>query len=261
MATAALDAITAHLDQILRTREIPDYGTALNGLQVQSSGTVHRVAAAVDLSKRVIEETIRAGADLLLVHHGAFWGGTQPISGPFYERLRLLLSNDIAVYSSHIPLDLHPDLGNNVLLAHALGLDPSGGFARYQTVSIGVRGEADIPTARLVERAEVFARQHGGTVRVSPQPAGDAHHTRRWAICTGAGASSDTIREAAAEGIDTLIVGEGPHHTAVEAPEAGLVIIYAGHYATETLGVRALAEHVASTFQVPWTFIEAPTGL
>ena len=100
-------------------------------------------------------------------------------------------------------------------------------------------------------------------MRVSPDAtgAGTARRTRRWAVCTGAGASSDTLAEAAAAGIDTLIVGEGPHHTAVAAAEQGLVIIYAGHYATETLGVRALAEHVATHFGIAATFVEAPTGL
>ena len=261
MPTVALDEITGHLDVLLRTLEIPDYGGALNGLQVQNAGTVRKVAAAVDLSRRTIEGAAREDADLLLVHHGAFWGGVQPIRGALYDRLRLLFTHGIAVYASHLPLDLHPELGNNVRLARTLGLQPSGGFARFQTVTIGVRGETDLPTARLVERATAFARTHGGIVRMSPMLDGQGRRTRRWAICTGAGASSDTIREAVAEGIDTLIVGEGPHHTAVEAPEAGLAIIYAGHYATETLGVQALAEHVASTFHLPWAFIEAPTGL
>ena len=256
---AALADIVARLDAVLHTSEIPDYAGALNGLQVQNAGAVHKVAAAVDLSRRTIEGAIRAEANLLIVHHGAFWGGMQPIRGAWYDRLRLLISNDIAVYAAHLPLDLHPEIGNNVLLARALGLVPSGGFGRFQTVVIGVRGETDITTSELVARAGAYAHPYGGHVVTTPFDA--THRTRRWAICTGAGASSETIREAALSGIDTLIVGEGPHHTAVEGPEAGLVIIYAGHYATETLGVHALAEHVASEFHVPWTFIEAPTGL
>jgi dinuclear metal center YbgI/SA1388 family protein len=256
---AALGEIVARLDAWLRASEIPDYAGAINGLQVQNGGAVRKVAAAVDLSRRTIEAAIAAGANLLLVHHGAFWGGVQPIRGAWYDRLRLLMSNDIAVYASHLPLDMHPEIGNNVLLARALGLDPDGGFGRFQTVMIGVRGETDISTSELAARASAHARAHGGHVVATPFDG--SRRTHRWAICTGAGASSDTIREAALSGIDTLIVGEGPHHTAVEAPEAGLVIIYAGHYATETLGVRALAERVAGEFDIPWTFIEAPTGL
>ncbi|HUF26686.1 MAG TPA: Nif3-like dinuclear metal center hexameric protein [Gemmatimonadaceae bacterium] len=256
---ASLAAISGHLDDFLRTADIPDYGGALNGLQVQNRGEVRKVAAAVDLSRRTIAGAARDGADLLLVHHGAFWGGAQPIRGPQYERLRLLFEHDIAVYSSHLPLDLHADLGNNVLLARELDLRPTGGFARHEAIMIGVRGESDLETEVLAARVAEFARAHGSAVRTTPLDGG--RRTRRWAICTGAGASSETIREAAAADIDTLIVGEGPHHTAVEAPEAGIVIIYAGHYATETLGVRALAEHTAARFDVPWTFIDAPTGL
>ena len=256
---ALLAEIVERLDAWLRTSEIPDYPGAVNGLQIQNAGDVRRIAAAVDFSRRTIQGAVDAGANLLLVHHGAFWGGVQPIRGAWYERLRLLIVHDIAVYASHLPLDLHPELGNNVLLARTLRLRPDEGFGRFQGVMIGVRGSSDIDTAELLARVTSFAHDHGSAPIATPFD-GD-RRTRRWAICTGAGASSDTIREAAAAGIDTLIVGEGPHHTAVEAPEAGLVIIYAGHYATEILGVRTLAERAATEFGVPWTFIEAPTGL
>lgn len=255
----ALGAIVEHLDQLLLTSETPDYGNAVNGLQLANRGRVRRVAAAVDFSTRAVQGAVEAGADLLIVHHGMFWGGLRPIRGSQYERLRLLLDNDIAVYSAHLPLDAHPEVGNNSLLAAELGLDPGGGFAEYEGLMIGVRGETAIPTATLLERARAFAQRHGGDARSTPIERGQT--TRRWAICTGAGASATTMAEAAAAGIDTLIVGEGPHWTAVDAPEAGVVIIYAGHYATETLGVRALGERLAQRFDIPWSFVEAPTGL
>ena len=188
-----------------------------------------------------------------------FWGGAQPIVGSAYDRLRLLLAHDVAVYASHLPLDAHPSLGNNVLLAAALGLEPTAGFARYKAIDVGVQGMSDVPTSDMRDRAEKFASQHGGSVRSSPIAQG--RRTRRWAICTGAGASSETLLEAQAGGIDTLIVGEGPHHTAVAAEDADIVVIYAGHYATETLGVQAVAEHLTTTFGIPSTFIRAPTGL
>jgi putative NIF3 family GTP cyclohydrolase 1 type 2 len=120
-------------------------------------------------------------------------------------------------------------------------------------------GEAHIETAILSAKADAIARQEGGTVvTVGAAP---GRRTRRWALCTGAGASSDTLREAAAAGVDTLIVGEGPHHTGVEAQELGIAVIYAGHYATETFGVRALGEELQRTFGLPWSFVSAPTGL
>jgi len=254
-----LPVIADHLDQLLRTREIPDYPPALNGVQLENHGQITKVAAAVDFSRRVVAQTIAQHANLLLVHHGMFWGGLRPISGQLYERIAPLIRHNIAVYASHLPLDAHPTLGNGVLLARELGLEPTGGFARYQTIDVGVQGAAEIPTCTLLERTNAVARRHGGATIATPME--DSRVTRRWAVVTGAGADSNTIREAVELGIDTLIVGEGPHHTAVEAADLGLVIIYAGHYATETFGVRALAEHVGGAFGLPWDFIEAPTGL
>ena len=259
MTGIALATIADHFDTVLRTTAIADYPNAVNGVQLDHRGPVTRLAAAVDISRSVIEQAVAVRANLLLVHHGMFWGGLQPLRGVQYERVRLLFDHDIAVYAAHLPLDAHPDLGNNVLLARELGLTPSDGFAEHQGIPIGVRGNSDVETASLVQQADAFARRHGGGVRVSPVEPG--HRTRRWAICTGAGASAATLAEAAAAGVDTLIVGEGPHWTAVDAPERGLVIVYAGHYATETLGVRALASHAGDVFGLPWSFIESPTGL
>jgi putative NIF3 family GTP cyclohydrolase 1 type 2 len=163
------------------------------------------------------------------------------------------------VYSAHLPLDMHPELGNNVLLARELGLEPRRGFARYKTIDIGVAGESNVSTADLLARTARFARGFGHEVRTAGTV--DGKTTQRWAICTGAGAGHDTLTEAVESGVDTLIVGEGPHWTAIDAEEAGLTIIYAGHYATETLGVKALAAHVSGVFNIPWIFIDAPTGL
>ena len=158
-----------------------------------------------------------------------------------------------------MPLDRHPTLGNNVLLARALDLQPTGEFAQFQSIAVGVLGTTDIATGELLDRATAFAVKQGGDARAS-EFAPD-RRTRSWAICTGGGASVDTLNEATRLGIDTLIVGEGPHWTAVEAPERVSSSIYAGHYATETLGVRALAENLEAHFDLPWTFITAPTGL
>lgn len=257
--SAPLQHVAEYLDALLRTAEIPDYAGALNGIQVEHVGPVTRCALAVDASLRTIDGAIAAGANLLIVHHGLYWGGVQPLRGRTYERMRRLFAHDIAVYSSHLPLDLHPSLGNNSLFARALGLEPSGGFARFQSVAVGVMGEADVETQQLVDAARAIAEREGGSlVTVGVEP---GRRTRRWALCTGAGASSDTLREAAASGVDTLIVGEGPHHTGVEAQELGMAVLYAGHYATETFGVRALGMEVERAFGLPWTFVPAPTGL
>lgn len=254
-----LPAISAYADELLGTATIPDHPNALNGLQFANSGSVKAIASAVDFSLRSIEQSVSAGANLLLVHHGMYWSGLQAYTGRAYHRMRMLLEHDIAVYSSHLPLDRHPAIGNNALLARELGLEPTGGFAQFREIQIGVQGTADVETVKLAERVREFSASHGGHAVVTGTAA--KQHTKRWAICTGSGASAETLDEAERNGIDTLIVGEGPHWTAVHAGETGLTVIYAGHYATETLGVRALGEHLSKKFGVPATFLDAPTGL
>jgi len=254
-----IDEVAQYTNDLLKTSAIPDYANALNGLQIQSRASLRSIAAAVDLSTRAVEGAIKAKANLLIVHHGMFWGGLMPLTGPAYRRVRLLIENDIAVYSSHIPLDCHQTLGNNVLLARELDLKPSREFARFEGISIGLAGDSDLHTRTLVDKATAFARKYGHVVRTTPVD--DNRRTRRWGMCSGAGASADTLEEAIDAGIDTLIVGEGPHWTAITAEENDLAIIYAGHYATETLGVCALAQHLGDKYKVPWQFVSAPTGL
>lgn len=256
---AQLAEIARFLDDELRTTDIPDYDGALNGLQLANAGTVTRVAAAVDCSAKTIAGALAERADLLLVHHGMFWGGAQPMVGAAYHRIRAAIGGNLAIYSSHLPLDLHPALGNNTLLASALELKPDRPFGRSRDITVGVAGSADVPTKELMERLRAISSRYATTLVTTPFA--DARRTRRWAIVTGSGASSATLAEARGAGVDTLIVGEGPHHTAVEAIDTGLCVAYAGHYATETFGVRALAATVSERFGVPWTFVDVPTGL
>ena len=255
----ALAEIAEFLDATLSINAIPDYPNAVNGVQLSNLGAIPRIAAAVDFSSETVNDTINAGARLLIVHHGMFWGGVQPLTGHRHQRLRTLLTNDVAVYAAHLPLDVHPQLGNNALLAKFLELEPQDGFAKYQSIDVGLSGTSRVPTRVLAERAKALAERYSGQLVASPF----AHDrvTKAWGICTGAGADSGTLREAAARGIDTLIVGEGPHHTAVEARELGIVVLYAGHYATETFGVRALGDAVAERFQIESSFLDVPTGL
>ncbi|MFN2635507.1 MAG: Nif3-like dinuclear metal center hexameric protein [Gemmatimonadaceae bacterium] len=251
--------LASYADDLLATAATPDYPNALNGLQFENTSAVRRIATAVDFSTRTIQGALSVEANLFIVHHGMFWPGLRPITGKVFEQIRLLVDHDVAVYSSHLPLDRHESLGNNVLLAKELGLTPNAGFAQHENVYIGVAGVTNLETAALLNRAQEFANSHGGSARASLLSAN--RRTKRWAICTGAGASAETLLEAARSGIDTLIVGEGAHWTAVTAEELGLVIIYAGHYATETLGVQALGRHLSDKFNIPWSFVPAPTGL
>lgn len=256
---ANLAAIVAFLDSELRTAEIPDFDGAINGLQLANGGSVTRVAAAVDYSARAVKAALDERADLLLVHHGMFWAGARPIVDTVYEALRAAIASGLAVYSSHLPLDLHPTLGNNALLAKELGLTPELPFGRYRDIHVGVAGSADVVTAELMQRLGAVAARHATTLVTTPVTRG--RRTRRWAMLSGSGASSSTLAEAAAIGADTLIVGEGPHHTAVAAMDAGLCIAYAGHYATETFGVQAVARAIEDRFDIPWVFLDLPSGL
>jgi dinuclear metal center YbgI/SA1388 family protein len=259
MRVKPLAEVVGYLDRELRTGEVPDYEVALNGLQLANSGSVSRIAAAVDFSADTVAGAVAGKASLLVVHHGMFWRGAQRLVGVWYARLRDAIAGDLAVYSSHIPLDIHPELGNNALLARQLELEADGTFGRYKGIDVGVMGGGNLSTTRLLERIRAFSSRYATNV-VSTAFRED-RRTRRWAIVTGAGADTDTLDEARERGVDTLIVGEGPHHTAVEAAEHGIVVVYAGHYATETLGVQALAARLGDNFGLPWTFVDRPTGL
>jgi dinuclear metal center YbgI/SA1388 family protein len=220
---------------------------------VQNSGTITRILAAVDASAESIAAAARRPGTLLLVHHGLFWGGDPAVTGMRYRRLKGALAGDVAVYSAHLPLDAHPEVGNNVLLAGLLGLTISGPFGRYKTLDIGVHGVLEKDRTLLTRELSDLL---GHPARLIP---GGPERTRRVAVITGGAGSS--VNEAAARGCDTFITGEGSHHTWFDAMERGVNLIYAGHWATETLGVKALGERLAKEFGLPWEFFAQPTGL
>lgn len=253
MATASLAHIVRHCDTLLRTAEVNDWDRAHNGLQVENDGRVTRIVAAVDASLATVRLAIAAKADLLLVHHGLFWSDTVPWTGKRRELQRLLIEHNLAIYSSHLPLDLHPKLGNNAQLAAALGLKRLRPFFLTKGQPIGLRADAKLSRDELVQR---LARATGVAPKLLPGGAGEC---RRIGIVTG-GAGAE-VKQAAAEGVDTFITGEGPHWTFALAEELGVNVLYGGHYATETFGVKALAAHLAQKFHVPWTFVDHPTGL
>jgi dinuclear metal center YbgI/SA1388 family protein len=235
---------------------VPDEGNAVNGLQVENAGTIDRIVAAVDASLEAIEGAAPAGnaaGTLLLVHHGLLWDGNIPVTGRRFRRIRAILDRNIALYSAHIPLDLHPDVGNNIVLARRLDIEPEGWFGEYRGQRLGVYGRLAVPREELVGRID---GQLTTTARLVP---GGPEKTARVGIVTGSGAGF--IAEAIAAGIDTLITGEGPHHTYFDAMELGVNVIYAGHYATEQVGVQALAQHLGLRFELPWEFHRHPTGM
>jgi len=253
MPKVSLQKIVTRCDKILRTAAIGDYDGAVNGLQVENSGSVTRIAATVDASLVTVRLAIAAKADLLLVHHGLFWSKAQPWTGKKFELMKLLVENNLAVYSSHLPLDAHLKLGNNAQLAAALGLKNLKPFFFSHGQNIGLKTSTKISRVELAKQIE---RATGVKPKIIP---GGKETCQRIGIVTG-GAGGD-LKQAAAEGVDTFITGEGPHWTFALAEELGLNVFYGGHYATETFGVKALAARLSKKFKVPWIFLDYPTGL
>jgi dinuclear metal center YbgI/SA1388 family protein len=253
MKSASLALISAYCDRLLRPATFQDWPGAANGLQVENDGRVTRIAAAVDATLTTLRRATTARADLLIVHHGLFWTPAHPWTGPRYQQLRLLLAGDLAVYSAHLPLDAHPKLGNNVGLCRALGFRQLSPFFLHRDACLGFQTRTRITRADLVDR---LASVLNHPVKLLP---GGPDTCRRIGVVTG-GAGGD-LSIAAREGVDTFITGEGPHWTFAAAEDAGLNVLYGGHYATETFGVKALAAHLANRFHLPWIFIDHPTGL
>lgn len=249
----ALAEITRYLNDYLRVGEIADYPEAHNGLQLENGGRVTRIGAAVDACGYTVDAAAEHGVDLLLVHHGLFWGGVHPMTGNRYRMWKRALDAGVAVYGAHLPLDAHPQAGNNALLCAALGLNGTEPFMPYKGTPVGLRGTVEMRRETLVAR---LAEAVGGAVRICP---GGPGTVREIGVVTG-GAGSE-VRAAADAGLDTFITGEGPHWTYALAEELGVNILYGGHYATETFGVKALAAHLGARFGLPWEFIDHPTGL
>ena len=247
-----LESLVEYVDDYLRVSDFPDYPNAYNGLQVQGTAEVRGICAAVDASEAAINAAAERGSDLLLVHHGLFWDGGVPVTGRRFRKLSALLRNEVALYSAHLPLDAHPEVGNCALLARALEIDIERGFGTFKGADVGWMGTTSETRQSLRDRlADVLQVQvrliDGGPAKID-----------RVAVVTGAGGSM--IGEAARSSADALVTGEGAHHTYIDAMEYGINVYYAGHYATETLGVRALASHLEGRFGIPWQFLDFPTG-
>jgi dinuclear metal center YbgI/SA1388 family protein len=253
MPKVPLKTIVAHCDKILRTREIGDYDGAANGLQMENSGAVTKIAAAVDASIATVKLAIAAKADLLIVHHGLFWTPRQPWTGKNHELLQLLAENNLAVYSSHLPLDAHSRLGNNAQLCASLGLKKLKPFFLTHGQTIGFKSQTKISRNELAAKLE---RATGAKPKIIP--GGKTICEKIGVVTGGAGAE---LKLAASEGIDTFITGEGPHWTYALAEELGINVFYGGHYATETFSVKALSAELSRKFKMLWEFLDYPTGL
>jgi dinuclear metal center YbgI/SA1388 family protein len=247
------DALTAWLDTYLDVHAYED--PSLNGLQVEGATDVAKVAVAVDGSLATIEAAMSAGADMLIVHHGLFWGPAKAVVGPHRRRLAALLEHDISLYAAHIPLDAHREVGNNWGLGKMLGLDDLQDFGSWRGKTIGVKGVFPTPMS-LRDLADVIERCLGESVLVH---AGGDLEVGTLGIISGGAAGS--ISEAAAEGLDAFLTGEPKHDVFHDAFEHGINALYAGHYMTETVGVKLLADKLQEEFGLLTEFILLPTGL
>lgn len=246
--------LTAYLDEYLRLKEIED--SSQNGLQVEGPEEVARVAFAVDGCQATFERAVTTGAQLLIVHHGLFWSQPFRLVGPLFRRVRMLVEGGCGLYAVHLPLDLHPEVGNNAELVRLLELKNPRAFGEYHGSDIGIGGVLDpaIPLERLVERLA----QATGESPVRVLAHGPAQASRVGCISGGAASMMGQVAEA---GFDTFVTGETSHSCFHDAAEYGLNVIYGGHYATETLGVKALARHLEERFGLETIFLDIPTGM
>ncbi|MDB6039563.1 MAG: putative cyclohydrolase 1 type 2 [Verrucomicrobiales bacterium] len=253
MPPASLKKIVTFCDSLLNTAQFADWPGAQNGLQIENSGKVKKVVAVVDASLATVRMAAAADANLILAHHGLFWGPSHPWTGKRYELLRLLLDRDIALYSSHLPLDAHPRIGNNVLLCRALGFKKLEPFFLSKGQMIGWK------TQLKISRAELGTRLTNVLDKAPVILPGGGEQCWRIGVVTGG--AGDELKVASDESVDTFITGEGRHWTYALAEDLGLNVFYGGHYATETFGVKALAAEISRQFKVPWEFLDHPSGL
>lgn len=247
------DTLVRWLDDYLNVAAYPD--PSLNGLQVEGAAEVERVAVAVDASLETFEKAAEMGADLLIVHHGLFWGAPLAVTGPHRKRLAYLLDNEIGLYAAHIPLDAHPEVGNNWGLATILGMKELEDFGLFKGKPIGVKGLLAEPMARRL-LASLLEEKLGEPVMMLE---GGPEQVESLAIISG-GAAWDVIT-AADQGVDAFLTGEPRHEVFHEAFERGINALFGGHYMTETVGVNLLAGKLRDLHDLDVEFIYLPTGL
>lgn len=247
--------IVRYLDSFLAIAEYSD--DSLNGLQVEARSDVTKIGLAVDACGEAIAGAERAGCRLLIVHHGLFWGKQQPLVYHYYERVRSLIMADMALYAAHLPLDGHPEVGHNIMLAGKMGLQSAEPFVQYSGGPLGIKGRLPVP--RPLDRVahEVEAMIGGRIALVACGPA----IISSIAIVSGSAIFPELLWELKRQDIDLYVTGEPRHGAYHLARELGLNIFFGGHYRTETCGMHALGKHLEEKLGVPCQFIDAPCSL
>tara|TARA_B100000686_G_C16787100_1_gene975977 strand:+ start:635 stop:1384 length:750 start_codon:yes stop_codon:yes gene_type:complete len=244
--------LSHYLDELLDIQNIPDSPNAFNGLQVESTGKIQKTGLAVDVCSATIRMAIEKKCNVLIVHHGLFWSGTQLVRGQMFEKLSALICNNIALYSVHVPLDVHPILGNNRALADMISLKHLEAFGEYRGIKIGLKGTVKRQSAE--DLGKTLQEKLGSPVRVI-----GCKEVEKVSIVSGA--AGDMVGQASTEGLDAHITGECGHHNFHQAEEGECVLILGGHYATETGGVKAVGKHLEEKFDIESEFLNYPTGL
>jgi len=253
---AKLDSLVQLLNNLLPPGEFPE-DSAINGLQVEANQKdIRKIALSVDAGLSVIEKAVAQGADLLIVHHGLFWGSSQPIIGAFGKKISLLLSKGCSLYASHLPLDAQNEIGNNFEMARFLGLEQIEGFCEYKGKKIGAKGRLSTP--KPFSYFEERAAQMTGASPLVCLPFGKPSIS---SVGVVTGSAAFALGPAAKEGLDLFVTGEPKQHVYHEAKELGINALFAGHYATETFGVRALGSRLQKNYDVETFFINEPTGI
>ncbi|MBN1954914.1 MAG: Nif3-like dinuclear metal center hexameric protein [Anaerolineae bacterium] len=246
--------LVGYLDDYLRIAEFED--KSQNGLQVEGAEEVARVAFAVDACQATFDQAVAAGAQLLVVHHGLLWDKPLRLVGPHYQRIRALIAGNCGLYAVHLPLDAHLEVGNNAELARLIGLRETYPFARYKGNVIGVAGQLEPP----LELPALIGRLIQATATTPLRVLDHGPQQAARVGCISGGAAS-MLEEVKAAGLDTFVTGETDHATFHDMIELGLNVIFAGHYATETLGVKALSRHLEEKWGIETVFVDVPTGM
>ncbi len=247
------DELVAYLDETLQVEAIED--SSNNGLQVEGVEEVRRVAFAVDAGLASFEAAQAAGAQMLVVHHGLFWDKPRMVVGIHRRRLGQLFDAGLSLYAVHLPLDFHEELGNNVTLARWLGLADIIPFANYKGRTIGFAGQ--LPMDLTLDQFTAQVERVLGESVIQVWPFG-REPVRRVGVVSGGAAF--LVDQAAEASVDVYLTGEMSHNFYHDARELGINVVYGGHYATETAGLKALADHLATRFGLQTLFLDLPTG-
>ena len=248
------EQLVSYLDEYLCVHEIADYGP--QGLQVETANEeIKRIALAVDVSPEIIETAVSWQADMLLVHHGILWRSVEKIAGPLGERVRLMMKHGLNLYAAHLPLDAHPEVGNNAVLAQKFNVDVEEWWCAPTGTPIGVYGSVQNQPSLDELVKDVNQQLHTEAKVLAHGP----ERVQKMAIVSGFGA--DKVAEVKAMGADTFLTGETSHANFWAASDFGLNVIFAGHYATETVGVQALGQHLTEKFDLETKFFDFPTNM